>query len=111
MASAISRVNRIGGAIGLGSLPKMYPKSMWNKFPVGNIMMLSKCLSPMPNCGHQTKRRNRVVVISAAQRAAGPRGKWVVLSCDDRILIVILFCAYMRQATHSNQTIAKQVPK
>ncbi len=33
IASTISLLSFIGGGIGFGSLPKMYPKSTWNTLP------------------------------------------------------------------------------
>mmetsp|Transcript_11372 Transcript_11372/g.36330 ORF Transcript_11372/g.36330 Transcript_11372/m.36330 type:complete len:214 (+) Transcript_11372:157-798(+) len=49
MPTSISFVSRIGGGFHFGSRPKMYPKSTWNRWPVGLSMMLSRCLSPMPS--------------------------------------------------------------
>jgi hypothetical protein len=46
--SAISFVRRNAGGRGLGSRPKIKPKSIWKKCPVGCIM-LSRCRSPTPS--------------------------------------------------------------
>ncbi len=35
---------------GLGSRPRMKPKSRWKKRPLGQSMMLCRCRSPMPGC-------------------------------------------------------------
>ena len=44
----ISLLSFIGGGKGLGSLPRMYPKSTWMRCPCSERRRLSRCLSPTP---------------------------------------------------------------
>mmetsp|Transcript_84038 Transcript_84038/g.238121 ORF Transcript_84038/g.238121 Transcript_84038/m.238121 type:complete len:343 (+) Transcript_84038:441-1469(+) len=52
IATTILLVIRNGGGLTyffLGSSPKMYPKSIWQKRPSGSIITLPRCLSPTPS--------------------------------------------------------------
>eukprot|EP00966_Prymnesium_polylepis_P263122 6077578-Prymnesium_polylepis.1 len=48
MASTISLQSFMGGGKGLGSRPRMYPKSMWKRAPFERSIKLSRWRSPTP---------------------------------------------------------------